>query len=213
MKSFITSVSVALLAPAILVSAPRDQTEADGDDDIVSILSATSSGMEDDFDPTTAMLMTDDGFSESPLFDHEKVNPILDFAASHLGRPYRSGGKGPSAFDCSGFTSYVFKKFGYSLNPSSSTQYTQGEPIDLRMVRPGDLLFFSGRKISTTRVGHVAMVVDVDESTGRIRFIHAANGGGIRYDSYPDDPYYSKRFIGARRIITHDSEETPEADL
>ena len=200
MKSFITSVSVALLAPAILVSASRDQTEADGDDDIVSILSATSSGMEDDFDPTTAMLMTDDGFSESPLFDHEKVNPILDFAASHLGRPYRSGGKGPSAFDCSGFTSYVFKKFGYSLNPSSSTQYTQGEPIDLRMVRPGDLLFFSSRRSGKGRVGHVAMVVDVNPD-GSCTFIHASTKRGVVYQKFPDGGYYSRNYVGAKRII------------
>jgi len=187
-----------------MLSAIADNHAADNED-IVKILSATAKTGDD---PTTVMLMPDDGFSQTPLFDHPLAQEMIDYAASHLGRPYRSGGKGPAGFDCSGFTSYVFKKFGYSLNPSSSMQYTQGEPVDIRLVRPGDLLFFSGRRISTTRVGHVGMVVDVDDATGKVKFIHSATGGGIRYDTYPDEPYYRQRFIGARRILTESYQNT-----
>lgn len=210
MKPFITLASVAIFAPATIAFTGSAEEGPEGND-IVEILTSTATD-EDGFDPTTAMLMTDDGFASMPLFASDQVQPILDFAASHLGRPYRGGGKGPSVFDCSGFTSYVFGKFGYSLSPSSSMQYTQGTPIDIRLVQPGDLLFFSGRRISSSRVGHVGMVTDVDYETGSVRFIHAAVGGGIRYDTYPDDAYYSKRFIGARRILTDAGEETPTDD-
>ena len=127
------------------------------------------------------------------------ANHIIDYAAQHLGRPYRHGAKGPSAFDCSGFTSYVFKQYGIDLSASSRTQYTQGVKINTDEVRPGDLLFFGGRAGGKT-VGHVGIAVDIDDD-GTITFIHAANSSGITYNKYPDGGYYSRRYIGARRVI------------
>ncbi len=147
-------------------------------------------------DPTTAFLNISGDFTHRDEF----VSDLLDFAKSFLGRPYSRGSKGPRAFDCSGFTSYVFKNFDISLSASSSSQYLQGQGIDITEVRPGDLLFFGGRRSGTRRVGHVALAVDVD-SAGIVTFIHAATGGGIKYDKYPDGGYYSRRYIGARRVI------------
>lgn len=147
-----------------------------------------------EFDPTTAFLINNNIDESTQLGSH-----ITDFAAGYLGKPYRRGAKGPSAFDCSGFTSYVFKQFGISLGASSQAQYTQGEAIDLLDAQPGDLIFFSGSRISKTRVGHVGIIVDIDDD-GRATFIHAALSGGIRYD-VTTDPYYSKRLIGAKRMI------------
>lgn len=146
--------------------------------------------------PTTSFLMIDEGGLSQDLLAEQ----IIDYARTFLGRPYAHGAKGPKAFDCSGFTSYVFGNFDIDLSPSSSTQYTQGESIPTEEVRPGDLLFFSGRRSGRSGVGHVAMAVDVDEN-GKITFIHAAIKGGIRYDTYPDGGYYSQRYIGARRVI------------
>ncbi len=124
---------------------------------------------------------------------------IISYATRYLGTPYRSGAKGPNAFDCSGFTSYVFKNFDISLSPSSSAQFTQGERITTADVQPGDLLFFSGSRGGKS-VGHVAMAVSVSEN-GTIKFIHASHNGGIRHDVYPDGGYYSQRYLGARRVI------------
>lgn len=135
----------------------------------------------------------------TPIATDELAAQIIDYADNYLGRPYRRGAKGPSAFDCSGFTSYVFKNFDIALSPSSRAQYTQGDKIATEDVQPGDLLFFGGRAGGKT-VGHVGMAVDVDDN-GRIKFIHASNSKGITYDTYPDGGYYSKRFIGARRVL------------
>ncbi len=134
--------------------------------------------------------------------EHPLVQEVLRYAHSFMGRPYRSGGKGPAGFDCSGFTSYVFRNFDISLGASSRAQYTQGVEVDTEDIRPGDLLFFGGRRSGTTTVGHVGIAVDVD-SRGTVTFIHSANRGGIRLDRYPDGGYYSRRFIGARRVLTH----------
>lgn len=149
-----------------------------------------------EYDPTTVFLINHEGLTNNSIL----VSDVIDYAKTFLGRPYRSGAKGPTAFDCSGFTSFVFKDFGINLNSSSSTQYLQGTHIDLEDVMPGDLIFFNGRKISKTRVGHVGMVIEVDDS-GCITFIHAACGSGVKIDKYPDDGYYSKRFIGTKRIL------------
>ncbi len=128
------------------------------------------------------------------------VSDMISFAKKYIGTRYRRGGKGPKGFDCSGFTSYVFNQFGYSLNPSSGGQYGQGKKISREEVQPGDLLFFTGRSAKSGRVGHVGIAVDNNPETGEITFIHAAISGGIRIDRV-SAPYYAARYIGARRIL------------
>lgn len=128
------------------------------------------------------------------------VDKMADYAAKFLGTRYRRGAAGPKAFDCSGFVGYVFKQFGFTLNRSSKAQYTQGEKIENTDIQPGDLLFFSSRSSGKGRVGHVAMVVDVKED-GTMTFIHASTKKGVTYQKFPDNGYYSRNFIGARRII------------
>lgn len=128
---------------------------------------------------------------------------LVDYAKQYIGTRYRRGAKGPSAFDCSGFTSYVFRNFGYSLSPSSSMQGTQGERISMDEIEPGDLMFFTGRR-GGNNVGHVGMVVDVNRETGTVKFIHASTSKGVVIDTYPDGGYYSRRFLHARRVLSDD---------
>lgn len=133
--------------------------------------------------------------------DHETdvlLNDLLAEARTHLGKRYSRGSKGPKAFDCSGFSSYVYRQFGYQLSPSSRDQYRQGESVERKELRKGDLVFFKGRS-TKGGVGHVGIVVDADED-GNFKFIHAATSSGIVISSC-QEPYYAKRYIGSRRII------------
>jgi len=127
-----------------------------------------------------------------------QIDDMLDEAFSHLGARYRRGMSGPNAFDCSGFTSYVFKNMGIELNRSSRAQYTQGEAVSKDELRTGDLVFFTG---SSTRgpIGHVGIVVDVDPISGSFNFIHASTTG-VRV-SNSKERYYSRRYVGARRVL------------
>ncbi len=84
------------------------------------------------------------------------------------------------------------------LNASSSSQYTQGEAVEDMDLLPGDLVFFSGRAVSKTRVGHVGLVTDVNPD-GTFKFIHSSNSQGVTV-SKSTEPYYSRRYIGARRV-------------
>lgn len=149
------------------------------------------------------LLGEDDGLGDSFGQLTQLQTGLVDYAQRFLGVRYRHGAKGPSAFDCSGFTSYVFNNFGLSLSPSSRAQGVQGHAVDKSDVMVGDLMFFSGRRGGKI-IGHVGMVIDVDQESGMIKFIHAATKTGVEIQSFPDNGYYSKRFLQFRRVIDAD---------
>lgn len=132
-------------------------------------------------------------------YDDLTVSNLLEEAMSHIGARYRSGSKGPSAFDCSGFTSYVFKQFGNgNIGSSSRDQYARNIPVSRSEMQPGDLVFFTSPR-SGRSVGHVGIVVDVDPETDTFNFIHASSSGGVIV-SKSTDGFYARRFIGIRRV-------------
>jgi cell wall-associated NlpC family hydrolase len=126
---------------------------------------------------------------------------LIEAAKRHIGARYSLGSTGPKSFDCSGFTSYVFKRLGITLKRSSREQVTQGEAVASKSeLQPGDLVFFGHRGRKAKSVSHVGIVTDVDAETGLFSFIHASTSRGVRIDSSTDD-YWSPRFVGGRRII------------
>lgn len=122
---------------------------------------------------------------------------VVATAERYLGRPYRSGSKGPKAFDCSGFTSYVYKTLNIRLNNCSQAQYKEGIAIDRDDVHKGDLVFFGGSRNGS--IGHVGIVYDVNDD-GSFRFIHASSSRGVTISS-SNEGYYAKRYRGAKRIL------------
>lgn len=73
-----------------------------------------------------------------------KGNSIVDIAKRYLGTPYRWGGTTPNGFDCSGFTSYVYRQAGYSLPRTSFGQSRAGATVSRSNLRPGDLVYGPG---------------------------------------------------------------------
>jgi len=128
----------------------------------------------------------------------EQVDEILLFAKRFLGTPYHFAGTTPSGFDCSGFIYYVMGNFGMELTRSSYGLAELGETVKLAEIRPGDLMFFKGRNVNSTKVGHVALVVEVTPEA--IRFIHASSSRGVVIDNFKASKYYIPRFIKAKRL-------------
>lgn len=127
------------------------------------------------------------------------VSNVINYAKKHLHIRYRSGGTSPKGFDCSGFTRFCFSKFGISLPHSSAAQGNVGHSIDKAEAQPGDLIFFKGHSAGGSRIGHVGMITEVVGN--KIKFIHSAWNGGIRYD-YLHADYYQRRFMGVRRVVS-----------
>lgn len=124
---------------------------------------------------------------------------IIIKASELKGIKYRYGGMDLSGFDCSGFTSFVYKMFDIILPHSSREQYKLGAQINPEEIRKADLLFFKGRSLQSKHVGHVGIAVS-DWENGNVYFIHASSLKGIKIDSLRSS-YYKPRFIGASRII------------
>ncbi len=119
-----------------------------------------------------------------------KGSSIVAEASKYIGCKYRYGGTTPSGFDCSGFTQYVYRKFGVNLNRTAAGQYSNGVSVTKSQLQPGDLVMFGKSGIS-----HVAIYA------GGGRIVHAATSKtGVRTDSL-NSGYYSKNYVGARRIL------------
>ena len=122
---------------------------------------------------------------------------ILNTASRYVGTRYRLGGTTPSAFDCSGFVRYVFRKQGVELPRTASEQATVGNPIVVGVdsLVVGDLLFFHTKR---GRAAHVAIYA------GDGRIIHASAGSRrIRFDDLtsPRGRWFVEHLSSVRRVV------------
>lgn len=118
---------------------------------------------------------------------------VVQIAEQFLGLPYVYGGSTPAGFDCSGFTSYVFKQMGYTLNRVSADQIHNGVPVSKSELMPGDLVLF--KKRGASRIHHVGIYV------GNGTMIHSPQTGDvIKYASIVSG-YYNDCYYAARRIV------------
>ena len=101
---------------------------------------------------------------------------VVSIAAKYIGVPYVWGGKTPSGFDCSGFTSYVFREaYGIEIGGYTVPQENSGTQIAVSSAQVGDLIFWGSRGATY----HVAIYV------GGGQYIHApAPGQTVTYSSY-----------------------------
>ncbi|MCU0279987.1 MAG: C40 family peptidase [Candidatus Nanopelagicales bacterium] len=116
---------------------------------------------------------------------------LVRVALNQKGERYVAGASGPNAFDCSGFTMWVYKTaLGRYLPHYSGAQMDKARRVSPRNLKPGDLLFYGAGGSQ-----HVSMYI------GKGKMIHATNpSSGVRVDSIRMG-YYRARFAGAGRIV------------
>lgn len=102
---------------------------------------------------------------------------IVNIARSCIGIPYKYGGTSRRAFDCSGFTQYVYQKAGYSIPRTASTQYASGSGTIIyskSKLSVGDLVFFRDPKIARGKAcSHVGIYI------GNGQVIHCSSSKGV----------------------------------
>jgi cell wall-associated NlpC family hydrolase len=111
----------------------------------------------------------------------------------YLNTPYKYGGNSKKGIDCSAFTKTIYEKsLSIDIERSARQQYREGEVIrDREDLKFGDLVFFNTRR--WVKPGHVGIYI------GDHLFAHASSSNGVTVSSL-DDAYYSRRFMGGRRI-------------
>ena len=129
----------------------------------------------------------------------DKGSSIVETALSHLGTRYVYGGASAGGFDCSGFTMYIYKQFGYSLPHSATSQWLSGmgtKIYSISELQPGDLVFFNDPSRNKGKAcSHAGIYI------GNGQHVHASssrNGGVITSDL--TSGYYNTYFVGGLRL-------------
>ncbi|MCX7910187.1 MAG: C40 family peptidase [Endomicrobia bacterium] len=137
-------------------------------------------------------------------YDDENIRKIINYALELYTLPYKWGGTDiEKGIDCSYFVKYIFSRIGIELPRTSKEQFKVGIEISKDELRCGDLVFFKKTKYKKVKgkikkyeyINHVGIYLKDNE------FIHAARGCKRVTISSLCEPYYSKHFAGARRVI------------
>lgn len=123
--------------------------------------------------------------------DATKADKLISIAKSKLGSPYVYGSTGPSSFDCSGYTSYVFRQIGISLPRVASSQAYGAKKVAKSNLQKGDLVFFN----TFGGISHVGIYMENGN------FIHASSYGRGVTISNINDSYYGPRYVTAARYL------------
>lgn len=137
---------------------------------------------------------TIEALSKSPEIESMNVNDrVVLLAKKMLNIPYRFGGSSFLGIDCSGYVQKVFGFMDITLPRTAREQFHIGEPVTKDDLLIGDLVFF---RTYASFPSHVGIYL------GNNLFIHASSKGRkVTIDSL-DTPYYIKRYIGAKRLLT-----------
>lgn len=132
--------------------------------------------------------------SDSPFSRPATVHSeVVTIARELIGTPYHYGGRSPKqGFDCSGLVYYAHLQAGVHLPRTSYGQFKATQPISLRNLHPGDLVFF---RLGRQKISHVGIYV------GHHQFIHAPSAGkDVTIDDL-NDPYWQRRFVRGGRTL------------
>lgn len=129
-----------------------------------------------------------------PSSNTSATQAVINLAYSKIGSPYVWGAEGPNSFDCSGFTSYVYRNAaGISIPRTSGAQSGYGQTVSKSNLQVGDLVFFSTN--GTGSVSHVGIYV------GGGKMIHSPSSGKTVSVTSINSSYYTSKFVTAKRVL------------
>jgi len=121
--------------------------------------------------------------------DKERMERIIK---SYLGVPYQKNGSSLFGIDCSGLVVEVYRRYGgMDLPHDVNKLYKIAKKVKRNELVYGDLVFFA---LDYNKVSHVGIYIDEG------KFVHSSETKGVIISSL-DDPYYDRRYLGARRVV------------
>jgi len=185
-------------------SGPSTESEVLASVDSGTIV--TVNGFEDGWYDVTCKYGTE-GYIRSDFLDltasdtasSASGSSIVDTAMQHLGTRYVYGGASPSGFDCSGFTMYIYKQFGYSLPHTATGQWQSGigtRVYSISELQPGDLVFFNDPSRNAGKAcSHAGIYI------GNGQHIHSSSSrsNGVIISDLTSG-YYNTYFIGGIHV-------------
>lgn len=131
-------------------------------------------------------------FETQALLEEKQDENLQGFVNLYLGTPYKLGGDDNNGMDCSGFVGRIYKQvYGISLPRKVKDIWKTGMEVSAKNIKQGDLVFF--RRKGTNGPTHIGIYI------GDNKFAHSTRSLGVTISKL-DDPYWSKIFVGARRV-------------
>jgi len=150
---------------------------------------------QDDLQRELASIFAENKKSYNTDFSHYKIKTLISqLAKNELGKKYIWGATGPQCFDCSGFTSSIYKKLGINIPRVSRNQAKHGIYVKRENLKMGDLIFFDTSKEKKGIINHVGIYL------GENKFIHASSAKKAVVVTSLNKPFYSQRYKWARRV-------------
>lgn len=125
-----------------------------------------------------------------------EIKKVIETARSYRGTPHRDGGVSRMGIDCSALIQLSFQSAGIKLPRTANQQSQTGKPIDRKSLQPGDLVFFSDRKIGKG-ITHVGLVTEILKE-GEVKFIHTSSRLGVT-ENLLSTNYFDKTYAKAVR--------------
>ena len=126
----------------------------------------------------------------------KEVGKVIQAARTYMGTPHRDGGTNRYGIDCSALIQNSFQAAGLNMPRTSRLQSETGVPVERRELRPGDLVFFSDRKIGSG-ITHVGLVTEILPG-GDVKFIHTSSKLGVT-ENLLSTSYFTKTYAKAMR--------------
>lgn len=122
----------------------------------------------------------------------DKASRLISAAKKYIGKPYKYGANGTSAFDCSSFTQRAFKDIGISIPRSSVAQSNTGKKVSTSALAKGDLAFFDTD--FDGKINHVGIYI------GNNEMIHCSSSNGVQVSKISSS-YWKQRLVKAVRVL------------